>query len=569
MRRIKLFVALSLALGILLVTRTRLIYAADQVVNNCSNDDELRADLTAMQSGSGGTLTFNCGTATITLDALAALPAITKNTTIDGADKITLSGGNSTRVFRVNSGGILTLSHITVSNGNADSDGGGVGSFDGGAIYASPGSVLNIASSKFLNNVTTKGNGGAVSSSTATLSIVNSEFAGNKGLNGGAIYTTGVGAVAIVSGSNLYLNEATANLPYGWGGALYGSEGTDVTVHSSAFSQNAADYGGAIMVYQNQHNTKLTLDTSTLDANGAGYGGGIYVTRGTVILTNATFDKNAANAQGGGIYIYKTTNASFTNLTFVGNDAYTGGGIAMYDSVLFLKNSALVHASGENCAWVGPAGITGYNPSYSLSDDANCAFGAGRDNRIDMKLGPLADNGGLTKTHLPQAGSSAIDGGTNDGCPSTDQRGFSRPQGSSCDVGSVEVLPPAPTATATRTATATYTPTIGPSPTPTNTPVGGCQTKPAKPQLKSPANNGTVNTTTPTLKWKAALCAQTYQVTIRKAATGKKVDGTSNLTATKYKTNALPKNMQLEWSVKACNGTYGCAQSVARVFTVQ
>ena len=45
---------------------------------------------------------------------------------------------------------------------------------------------------------------------------------------------------------------------------------------------------------------------------------------------------------------------------------------------------------------------------------------------IDPKLGPLADNGGPTKTHLPAADSPAIDAGIDSGAPSKDQRGVDR-----------------------------------------------------------------------------------------------------------------------------------------------
>jgi hypothetical protein len=51
-------------------------------------------------------------------------------------------------------------------------------------------------------------------------------------------------------------------------------------------------------------------------------------------------------------------------------------------------------------------------------------------------LGPLANNGGPTLTHMPQAGSPAIDQGS--GCPAIDQRGAARPVGPACDIGAVE-----------------------------------------------------------------------------------------------------------------------------------
>ena len=58
----------------------------------------------------------------------------------------------------------------------------------------------------------------------------------------------------------------------------------------------------------------------------------------------------------------------------------------------------------------------------------------------------LTDNGGLTKTFLPPAGSPLIDAipvstARCDGSHPTDRRGVSRPQGTACDIGSVEVAP--------------------------------------------------------------------------------------------------------------------------------
>jgi uncharacterized repeat protein (TIGR01451 family) len=59
----------------------------------------------------------------------------------------------------------------------------------------------------------------------------------------------------------------------------------------------------------------------------------------------------------------------------------------------------------------------------------------------------LQDNGGPTRTIALQSGSPAIDAIPSDvnGCGTTittDQRGVSRPQGSGCDVGAFELVPP-------------------------------------------------------------------------------------------------------------------------------
>ena len=96
-------------LGLALFLSIRIAGGANQVVNNCSNDTELRADLTAMQSSGGGTLTFNCGPATIVLDSAAGpLPTITTDCAVDGAGKITISGNDATYIFQINPGKSLT-----------------------------------------------------------------------------------------------------------------------------------------------------------------------------------------------------------------------------------------------------------------------------------------------------------------------------------------------------------------------------------------------------------------------------------------------------------------------------
>jgi hypothetical protein len=79
-----------------------------------------------------------------------------------------------------------------------------------------------------------------------------------------------------------------------------------------------------------------------------------------------------------------------------------------------------------------------------VSDDTRCSAyftNAGDKNNTDPKLGPLADNGGPTLTHLPLPGSPLIDGGQCIVGLTTDQRGVARPQGGACDVGAVEVRP--------------------------------------------------------------------------------------------------------------------------------
>ena len=65
-------------------------------------------------------------------------------------------------------------------------------------------------------------------------------------------------------------------------------------------------------------------------------------------------------------------------------------------------------------------------------------------NGTPAQLNLLANNGGPTRTHLPKPASLAVDGVGGSDCPSFDQRGIGRPQGLSCDIGSVERQPSDP-----------------------------------------------------------------------------------------------------------------------------
>src|SRR5262245_13184339 len=71
-----------------------------------------------------GLVTFNCGAgpAIIVITATGGLIVGGQNRVIDGENRITLSGANSTRIFRVVASdsfvGNLTLQNLTVSNGS-------------------------------------------------------------------------------------------------------------------------------------------------------------------------------------------------------------------------------------------------------------------------------------------------------------------------------------------------------------------------------------------------------------------------------------------------------------------
>ena len=225
------------------------------------------------------------------------------------------------------------------------------------------------------------------------------------------------------------------------------NQGT-LTVSNSTLSGNSAEYrGGGI------YNTgAATVINSTLSGNSAGFvGGGIYST-GTLEVRDSTLSGNSAVDMGGGIHNHGGTltvsNSTLSdNSTLVvslaaGNGIYNGGAAT-------LKNTIVANSpSGGNCS-----GDIVTDGGYNLDSGTTCGFGTDNSSQsdVDPLLGPLADNGGATKTHALLEGSPAIDQGNSFGA-TTDQRSEQRPSdfgnipnatgGDGSDIGAYELQAP-------------------------------------------------------------------------------------------------------------------------------
>src|SRR5205814_8883987 len=120
----------------------------------------------------------------------------------------------------------------------------------------------------------------------------------------------------------------------------------------------------------------------------------------------------------------------------------TAGGVTNLKSSIVTDNTA---PSGPDI--FGKITSQDYNHVESTADGTFAAM-ANDVTGSDPQLGPLANNGGPTATHLPGAASPVLDtipNGTSE-CGTTitgDQRGFTRPSGFGCDKGSVERTRPA------------------------------------------------------------------------------------------------------------------------------
>jgi len=329
----------------------------------------------------------------------------------DGPDATIIDGGGIDRVFYIHSG-IILLKRLTVQNGKATY---------GGGIY-NHGGTLYIEESTIRNNVALRGGG---IFNKGTLSITKSTIESNEAVYGGGILNSGF---LTISESTLTSNSAVWDIV----GSVNGG------------------YGGGI--YAGIDNFGTYISESTLSENDAEVGGGIYIKNGLVVITGSTLSGNTA-IDGGGIFI-KGEHPNFSTLhisgsTFSENWAIDGGGILGTSdwTHITLKNTIINSARGYDCKLFRGAFISSLG--YNLTHDTSCNLTEPGDQQAtNPLLGPLQDNGGPTETHALLAGSLAIDAGNpatpgsveEGACEATDQRGISRPQGTSCDIGAYEVV---------------------------------------------------------------------------------------------------------------------------------
>jgi hypothetical protein len=331
-------------------------------------------------------------------DIVVIAPPLTGITITGPSGGATVDGLSTTAqigsVFTVENSASATIENLSITNGE-------------GALFGN----------------TTYGNGVFVSQGAST-TLNNDNISGNEDGRGGSFVDDGGG---VYNGGTLVMNNDTLSgngAPTGMydGGAIFTASGTSTTLTDSTLAGNvASDAGGAIY---NAGTT--TLNDDTLSANlveftelNANEGGGIYNDLGTVHLHADTLVKNDSG----------TASAIF----------------AKAGTTTDLAGTILDGEPGFECTVAG--GATWSDAGYNLSDDNTCSLiNSTSLPSTNPNLGNLASNGGPTQTYLPAAGSPVIDKIPNpttaDGfslCPGTDQRGVTRPQGSKCDIGSVEV----------------------------------------------------------------------------------------------------------------------------------
>jgi hypothetical protein len=376
----------------------RLTIIDSQLINN------------AATNGSGGAI-WSIGTAALTNALIFSNTASQNGGGLYNGGIMTISGGLiAGNQATTTGGGLHNAGTMTIPGGLISSN---LARDEGGGIYTTD--PLSMTNASLTNNSAGRGGGavfGVDAGTRISLSVVqanSSRFGGGLGHYRGELTLDQV--LVANNGSN---DDAAGNADSGGGVYLVGPGVFNLTRVTSW--QNSARRGGGIY----QAGGSLTLLNSTVSENRGRLGGGLYLEGGSTSIRQTTITDNTVDYD----------DPSTTSGAGVHYVALSGSSLVLAGTIL-TGNHLLDTRTAANCGGALPTA------SFSLSSDGTCSFGLGRNN-IALPLGPLQNNGGFTPTHLLPQGSSAIDAGTNAGCPATDQRGLSRPVGAACDVGAIE-----------------------------------------------------------------------------------------------------------------------------------
>jgi hypothetical protein len=444
--------------------------------NNDSGAGSLRqAILDNDGLGGGNSIYFSSNViGTITLTSGSLVMNMSGQIFGPGANLLAVSGNHNGRVFDIR--GPTTISGLTIRDGLVvGMDGGGYGypGFDerGGGILSQYSLVLSncvVCSNSVIGGLGGSANfgqggkggkasGGGLYSSGIGLTLAYCLFDGNTctgGKGGSAVNNfggfggngVGAGVLSVLAPAKIVGCEFKNGLakggdggtgnPFGAGGDGYGAglySDSTLAVTASTIAGNTAAGGSGL-------------------ASGAASGGGAYNTASWG-FTNCTIADNTASggfSSGGGLW--SQGSLMLFNCTVTGNHAEYGGGIGGSPTL----GNTIVAGNTAATAANGPDGSGTFFPeSYSIIQNTNGSSISGNMTfalvGLDPLLGPLANNGGPTRTCALRAGSPAIDKGKNCG-PATDQRGAPRPfdfpsisnasGGDGSDIGAFEFGPP-------------------------------------------------------------------------------------------------------------------------------
>ncbi|MCB1099875.1 MAG: cadherin-like beta sandwich domain-containing protein [Verrucomicrobiae bacterium] len=323
---------------------------------------------------------------------LAGMPLrVNKSITIDASplpDKITISGGDSTRVFTLSGGGSVTMNGLTISQGRSSL----------GAGIHNDGVALTLRRCLLTRNESSD--------------------------KGGGLYSFNDGSLTVMDGTVFNANTAADS-----GGGIHIEGGGTLSVNGATFRDNTAEKGGAIF----NLGSLLDIGYASFSSNGADSGGAIFNQDASGVILNCTLALNGANGNtGGGVANEGEANLILRHSTLAAN---VGAGVANVSPAALTLDNSIV--SGNFSVANDPLDFQGDYTAIGANlvrTHSGSRTGGPAPLTSDPLLGELRSG-----VMALLVGSPAIDSGvTTANTPGTDQERSSRPFAQGPDLGSVE-----------------------------------------------------------------------------------------------------------------------------------
>lgn len=442
--------------------------ASAVVVANCndSGPGSLRDAVSVAADGDTIDMTaLACSKITL---ATGAIGIAQDNLTLAGAGfgLLKIDANHASRALWHIGNGTLHLQDLTVTRGSKYVSDGALGNASGGCIFSSGTVVLEDSWIKDCdagsNDVDMPVRGGAIYAKLGvgiTYSAVTDSYAHSSVFEarGGGVYTPGI---LVASHALIANNIASGSVRGNGGGAQVGSldssgipGGAAVFKYTTLSDNSASADGGGVYVTGN-----FTIANSTISGNSAAYSGAVSINNSANVtapaaIFSSTISGNKSTVSGpGGILIWnvdtsiKDSTIAFNTSVRTPADLLDGSGLSAYGINVDLQNTIISNNTADTGSGPAPNDVGG-NSGTTLTGTNNLIYSAtslsvpsGTITLTDPHLGPLASNGGLTFTHMPNVDSDAIDAGNNTSGATVDQRGsgFLRIWGSAADIGAVE-----------------------------------------------------------------------------------------------------------------------------------
>lgn len=289
-----------------------------------------------------------------------------------------IMGSNSNNVVVVPAGtATVVIDGFTISGGDAKNG-------NGGGIYSDYGAAITISNCRIMGNKGTQGGGLYTLTNNTNSQVLNCVFSGNAANDGGAVYNHSSSKTAF---RKCIFSE---NIAYNNGGAVYNNYSLAVVINNSVINNNTAAQGGGI--YNNVSGIQIINDV--LVGNNATNGAGIYNAASSTSIVNTTIAGNYSNSLGGGVLNSGNGMPKIKNSIFSGNTPADISNVGT--AISKLENSIVTIYNGSACLTC-PGNAGREDPQFINLNDPNGAddIWMTGDDGLRIKPGSLAINAGV------------------------------------------------------------------------------------------------------------------------------------------------------------------------------